>query len=118
VEIMITVAICGALMTAVATAFQATTQAVEQNQRFFRASQTARVCLTQILAETRRCRSGVVDETSFEMVTSLGETRTYAYDAENQQMTMMIHTIEPIDPVYVVARNVTAARFDTSNGTV
>jgi type II secretory pathway pseudopilin PulG len=114
VEVLITTAICSTLMIAVAAAFQASAQAVEQNQRFFRASQTARVCLTQVMAEARRCRSGVVDDTSLELVTAAGETRTYAYDVDAQQITMAIHTPLPPYPTYVVARNVTAARFDAS----
>ena len=57
-EVLITVAICGALMTAVATAFQATSSAIQSSEKFFRAQQTARVVLTQMMAETRRCRSG------------------------------------------------------------
>ena len=117
-EVLITVAICAMLMTAVSSAFVATSQAVEENARFFRAAQTARVTLTQLMSEARKCRSGVVDSTSFEMVTAMGETREYNYDAAKRQLTMTPHAGLPPWSTYVVARDVESAAFASSNGSV
>jgi prepilin-type N-terminal cleavage/methylation domain-containing protein len=114
VEVLITVAICGALMTAVAAAFQATSNAIQSSEKFFRAQQTARVVLTQIMAETRRCRSGSVGSDSFEMVTAAGETREYAYDAANKHITMTPHIGIAPYPTYILARNIAACQFDTN----
>jgi prepilin-type N-terminal cleavage/methylation domain-containing protein len=118
VEVLITVAICGALMTAVAAAYQATANAMQSGERFFRAQQTARVALTQMLAETRRCRSGSVDATTFEMVTHSGETRVYAYDAASRQITLTPHVGVAPYPTHVLARNVASANFDTAGDTI
>jgi type II secretory pathway pseudopilin PulG len=118
VEVLITVAICGALMTAVAAAFQATSNAIQSNERFFRAQQTARVVLTQIMAETRRCRSGSVSSDYFEIVTAAGETREYAYDAVNRQITMTPHIGIAPYPTYILARNITACSFDTNGDSI
>ncbi|HEX2973414.1 MAG TPA: prepilin-type N-terminal cleavage/methylation domain-containing protein, partial [Tepidisphaeraceae bacterium] len=41
VEVMISLVICSLLLTAVATAFRASTMAIEDNDQFFRASQAA-----------------------------------------------------------------------------
>ncbi|HEX8341624.1 MAG TPA: type II secretion system protein [Tepidisphaeraceae bacterium] len=117
-EVLISMSICGMLMTAVTGAFMATTQAVEENSKFFRAAQTARVTLTQLMAEARKCRSGVVDPTSFEIVTAMGETREYNYDAANRQLTMTPHVGLPPWGTYVVARDIESAAFASSNGTV
>jgi prepilin-type N-terminal cleavage/methylation domain-containing protein len=118
VEVLITVSICSTLMVAVAMAFQATASAVEINERFVRSQQAARVTLTQIMAEARKCRSGTVDSGSFEIVTALGDTRTYAYDPAEKQITMTLHTVTEPWPVYVLARNVSAAEFSTDQKTI
>lgn len=118
VEVLITVAICGTLMTAVAVAFQATSQAMQSNERFLRAQQSARVALTQILAEARRCRSGVVTDDTFEMVTAAGETREYRFDADNQLLTMTPHVDLPPFPTVTLARNVRSATFDTAGNAI
>ena len=54
-EIMIGLAITVLLLTATAAAFNASAQAVSMNDKFFRASQSARVSLNQVLTEIRRC---------------------------------------------------------------
>ncbi len=50
-EVMISLAISAMLLTAVAAAFTASSEAIEQNDQFFRASQAARVSMNQILTE-------------------------------------------------------------------
>lgn len=59
VELMISLAISSMLLTAVAAAFHASTAAIEDNDKFFRASQAARVAMNQILTQLRR--SDVID---------------------------------------------------------
>ncbi|MGE5610212.1 MAG: PilW family protein [Bacillota bacterium] len=59
VELMISLAICAMLLTAVAAAFRASTAAIEDNDQFFRASQAARVAMNQLLTQLRR--SDVID---------------------------------------------------------
>ena len=53
-EVMISLAIVAMLLSAVATAFSASSAVIEANDEFFRASQAARVTMNQLLAEVRR----------------------------------------------------------------
>jgi type II secretory pathway pseudopilin PulG len=57
VELMISLAITAMLLTAIAVAFVSSSQVIENNDRFFRATQAARVSLAQMLTEVRRCES-------------------------------------------------------------
>lgn len=56
-EILISLAITSVLLTAIAAAFSSASQVIENNDKFFRATQSGRVALNQILTDTRRCDS-------------------------------------------------------------
>ena len=60
-EVMISLAITSMLLTAIAAAFQSSSQVIENNDRFFRATQSARVAINQITTEVRRCDAIVRD---------------------------------------------------------
>ena len=53
-EVMISLSICSMLLVAVASAFNASAKAVDVNDRFYRATQSARVSMAQILTQIRR----------------------------------------------------------------
>jgi type II secretory pathway pseudopilin PulG len=72
-EVMISLAITSMLLTAIAAAFQSSTQVIEQNDRFFRATQSGRVALNQMTTEIRRSDSIVDKDTT---VTQNGKTFT------------------------------------------
>ena len=57
VEVMISLTISAFLLVAVAAAYNASANAVEMNDRFFRATQAGRVTLNQLLTEIRRADS-------------------------------------------------------------
>lgn len=117
VELIISLAITAMLLTAVAAAYSATTSAIEMNDQFFRASQATRVTINQIMAEVRRCQSGVVDDPSLEVTTQVGDKRVYTYDAANRMLTMSFPD-EIDEPTYTLARNVDAATFFTDGETI
>ena len=54
VELMISLAITAMLLVAIAVAFVSSHQVIENNDRFFRATQGARVAMAQMLTEVRR----------------------------------------------------------------
>jgi prepilin-type N-terminal cleavage/methylation domain-containing protein len=56
-EVMISLAISSMLLTAIAAAFSSSSEVIQVNDEFFRASQSARVAMNQILTEVRRCDS-------------------------------------------------------------
>jgi prepilin-type N-terminal cleavage/methylation domain-containing protein len=117
VEVMIAVAISAMLLVAVAAAFSATSEAIDVNDQFNRASQAARISVNQIMYHVRKCQSGVASGTSLELTTAEGERRVYSYDATTTQLTMTLPDNVP-PTTYTLARNVTAAEFNTEGQTI
>src|SRR2546421_10256836 len=56
-EVLVSLTISALLLVAVAAAFSASAAAISVNDRFFRATQAARVSMEQILTLVRRCQS-------------------------------------------------------------
>jgi type II secretory pathway pseudopilin PulG len=117
VELIVSLGIAGMLLTAVAAAYSATTTAIEMNDQFFRASQAARVTINQIMAEVRKCQSGVVDDPALELTTALGQKRLYSFNSDAKRITMTLPD-ELSAPTYTLARNVDSAVFYTDGATI
>jgi prepilin-type N-terminal cleavage/methylation domain-containing protein len=117
VEMLVSLAIAAALLTAVAAAYAAATSAIQNNDEFFRASQAARVTINQIMAEVRRCQTGLVDIESLEITTASGEKRVYAFDTTNQRISLSLPD-QLGAPTYTLARNVDAVQFFTDGQTI
>jgi prepilin-type N-terminal cleavage/methylation domain-containing protein len=120
VELMISLAITAMLLTAVAAAYSASASAIEVNERFFRATQAARVSMHQLVTDIRRCDSVTVADNRIEVWRPLellpddGSelSRIYTYDPVEQKLILNIVDVEDnVSPNYVIARNVVAARF-------
>lgn len=117
VEALLSLSISAMLLTAVGAAYRASAQAIEHNDQFFRASQAARVSINQIMAEVRRCQSGVVSSDSLELTTSTGAIRTYAYDDTTKQLKVTLH--DDIAPTtHAMAKNVESVEFLTDGQTI
>jgi prepilin-type N-terminal cleavage/methylation domain-containing protein len=115
VEVMVSMVIASALLTAIAAAFSASASAIEMNDQFFRASQATRISVNQIMTEARKCMSGVVAPTSLELITDKGETRTYALTGNQLTMTVA----DPVAPrTYRLASNVESLQFQTNGKAV
>lgn len=126
-EALISLAICAALLTAVGSALVAASGAVRHNDEFSRATQAARVILTQL---EDQIRSGTLDDsvvtdaggnaTQFRLILSdpkaKSPDRTYKYDAANKQLILVTNSY-PADADFVLARNVSACRFGIQKGT-
>lgn len=115
-EVMISLAISAMLLTAVAAAFSASSDAIEVNDQFFRASQAARVSMTQILTEIRRANAVQVPGTltgqkSLSMMTHDNKDRTYSYDTAAQKLKLITNDVLT-DPDYTLASNCTSTTFD------
>jgi hypothetical protein len=119
VEVLVSLAITAMLLTAAAAAFNASARAVELNDQFFRASQSARVSVNQIVTEIRRCQAADVDEAAvtLELTTAAGENRIYSYDAAQQILTMTV-ALPDGARVHTLARNVTSLNFFTDEATI
>ena len=117
-EVMISLAISAMLLTAVAAAFTASSDAIEQNDTFFRASQAARVSMTQILTEIRRANAVQVpaNNKSLSIITHDNKDRTYSFDSAAQKLKLITNDILT-DPDYTLANNCTSATFDADTFT-
>jgi hypothetical protein len=130
IEVMISLTISAFLLVAVAAAYSASADAVEMNDKFFRATQAGRVTMNQLLTEIRRADSiEVVDTKTINVIrpvagTTVGSTgtllpnetnRTFAYDPTKKMVTLQIHynSMAPVkdSPLYPLARNVEAVSF-------
>jgi len=117
-EIMIGLTITVLLLTATAAAFNASASAVSMNDKFFRASQSARVSLNQLMVEIRRCDAVSVNSTYIDIIRPTEEMtpgevfRRIAYDATNQKLTVQVFQAGNVGgPVRTLANNVTAITF-------
>ena len=112
IELLVSLAIAAALLTAVAAAYAATTSAIRVNDEFFRASQAARVSINQIMAEVRKCSSGVVDTDAIELTNAAGEKRVYSFDVATNRLLLTFPDVIGA-PSYTLARNVDDVEFFT-----
>src|SRR3954470_14247930 len=69
IEVMISLTISAFLLVAVAAAYSASADAVEMNDKFFRATQAGRVTMNQLLTEIRRADSvDVIDSRTINVI--------------------------------------------------
>jgi type II secretory pathway pseudopilin PulG len=116
-EALISLVISSVLLVAVASAYVASANAVELNDRFYRATQAARVSISQIMTEVRRCESVTVGATSLAMTTYSGESREYDYSAASSALTITRYIATPAT-VNTLAPNVKSCSFTTDGETV
>jgi hypothetical protein len=124
-ELMLSLAISSMLLVGVSAAYNASANAAESNDRFFRVTQSGRVLMTQLITEIRKADSVVVsaaphDSIIIERRADLRLTeelsREYRYDAVAKSVTLKIY-FKKADgttyqsPVYTLVRNVEAASF-------
>src|SRR5947207_14939587 len=119
VEMMVALAISAALLTAVAAAFTASADAINENDEFFKATHAGRMALNRMLTQTRR--SIAVDQTnststSLHLLTDTGADVTYFFDTTNKLL-KMTNRINGVDSTYVLARTLTALSFQYQTGT-
>lgn len=123
-ELMISLAICAMLLSAVAAAFHSTTQAVEVNDRFFRASQTARVAMAQMTSAVRvsdACQVGSADQQGLSVITGAanldiitidGRMYSYVFDEAARTLSLVKANDDGTTSAYVLARDVSDASMD------
>jgi type II secretory pathway component PulJ len=116
-EVMISLAISAMLLTAVAAAFSASSEAIEVNDEFFRASQAARVSMNQILTEIRRANLIKTASSSTNLAMTAHDTkdRDYIYDAAAKKLQLV--TSDPGAPNYTLTSNCSSASFAYDNPT-
>jgi Tfp pilus assembly protein PilW len=124
VEVLISLAISALLLTGVAAAYNASASAVESNDRFFRATQAARVTMNQLLTEIRRAESVLCEPGNGSIIITRPQadrltdeqSREYRYDATSKKITLRIFyknasNVTWSSPAYSLASNVESATF-------
>ena len=118
VEAMVALAITAALLTAVAAAFTGASDAVRQNDTFFRATHTARVALNRVLTQVRR---GTVDNastsTNLHLITDTGVDVRYKFLGGTDGVLQMIIRKNGTDTAYELARHLSSCDFQCQAGT-
>jgi type II secretory pathway pseudopilin PulG len=122
VEVMVSLAITATLLTAAAAAFNASSNVIQTNDEFFRATQAARISLHQIITQVRRGSVNTAStSTSLRLITAAqddgsGEDDvTYSFvPAENKLK--LITNDDPADPDYTLASNVDNITFEVETG--
>jgi type II secretory pathway pseudopilin PulG len=114
VEALISLAITATLLTAVAAAYAAASDAVRMNDQFFRATQAARVSVNQIMAQVRGAAGGAVSDNSLEVTlggpaANTGQKRTYTWDPTTKKLKVTIDGVTPVTAT--MASNVTSCLF-------
>jgi Tfp pilus assembly protein PilW len=111
VELMLSLAVSGMLLTAVAAGAWAAVGATQGNDQFVRASHVSRVCMDQMTTQLRRCDScQVAASDRVEIITDTGHDWTYQYFPSTLQLKLIQNDVSG-KPSYVLANNVTAATF-------
>jgi prepilin-type N-terminal cleavage/methylation domain-containing protein len=125
-EILISLAITSSLLTAVGAAFHSASSVVENNDKFFRATQSARVALNQMLTEVRRCDAINDARISATLLPILrpAETRPaneamrfYKYIPATQKLVLYFEYVDgTLSPEYPIAHSVQSAPFSWDTG--
>jgi hypothetical protein len=120
---MVSLAITATLLTAAAAAFNASSQVVQENDEFFRATQAARISLHQILTQVRRGTVQLASDPHWVRLTTApaegevaGDDVTYRYLPANQRL-VLVTNADATDPDYTLASNVSGVTFDVDPGT-
>jgi hypothetical protein len=110
-ELMLSLAVSGMLLTAVAAGTWAAVGATQGNDQFVRASHVTRICMDQMTTQLRRCDScQVAASDRVEILTDTGHDWIYQYFPSTKQLKLIQNDVTG-KPSYVLANNVTAATF-------
>jgi Tfp pilus assembly protein PilW len=124
VEVMISLTISSFLLVAVAAAYNASANAVEMNDRFFRATQAGRVTMNQMLTEIRRAdwvacaptHDSIIITRPTQSRLADEDSREFKYDSATKKITLQIYYkngagTKWTSPAYSLASNVDSAKF-------
>jgi len=122
-EVLISLAITALLLTAVASAFSASSSAIEINDRFFRASQAARISLAQMCYIIRRSDTCAIQGwngvsasatgtqlhmTYLDAVTGALQDVSFKFDATTNQLQLLNNATSV---TYTLAHNISSVSF-------
>ena len=114
-EAIISLAISAMLLTAVAGAFRAASDAIDANDNFFHATQGGRVAMARMLTQVRRGTPATdTTSTSLHLLTDTGQDITYVYDSSSKQLNLVNNGSATS---YTLAHNVSQCTFTKTIGT-
>src|SRR5688500_15151171 len=122
VEVLVSLTIAVSLLTAAATAFNASSQLVQSNDEFFRATQAARISLHQVLTQVRRGSVNTAwNAHTLRLITAPTdggggeEDLSYTYVPSTRKLMLATNDIAT-DPDYPLASNIDGMTFDVEMG--
>jgi prepilin-type N-terminal cleavage/methylation domain-containing protein len=120
VELLLSLAISATLLTAAASYYNAAGSVIEDNDRFFRSAQQARVCMAQFVKEVRQAKVvNSVSSTQVQLVDVNGNNRTWQYTAATANAPGQIQIIDQTaGTTRVAATNVNYAVFNCKTGLI
>src|SRR5437016_4016708 len=120
VELLLSLAISAALLTAAAGAYNAAGSAIEDNDRFFRAAQQGRVCMAKFVKEVRQATKVLsVSSTQVHLIDVAGHDRVWQYTAATANAPGMIQVIDNTAvTTRTAASNVNYAAFNYKSGLI
>ena len=108
IDAMMSLTICGLLLSAIGAAFASSSQAITANDQFTRCAQTSRVAVDQIMGEVRKADAVQVTATSVDVIRPDGSEGTYSYSAATKTLAV---TLAGDPTAHKLASNVTACAF-------
>jgi Tfp pilus assembly protein PilW len=120
IETIIAVALSAGLLTSLAMAFQAACMSVENNNDYFRAVQSARLCVSQFTRQIRQAQKvQTVSGTSVDVIDATGHEWRWDYVAATQNTPGEITLTDvPNNTSHPIATAVTGATFACKTGPI
>jgi prepilin-type N-terminal cleavage/methylation domain-containing protein len=120
VELLLSLAISAALLTAAAGAYSAAGSAIDDNDRFFRATQQSRVCMAQFVKEVRQATKVLsVSSSQVHLIDAAGHDRVWQYSPAAANAPGMIQIVDnTAGTTRTAATNVNYAAFNFKSGLI
>jgi Tfp pilus assembly protein PilW len=123
VEVLISLAISSLLLIGVAAAYTASADAIEINDHFFRATQSGRVTLNQMLTEIRRADSVLCAPTGDRIIVTRPEGsrladedgREYRYNPQTRRVTLQVFYKGVDGSTWTGLENVLASNIESAS---
>jgi prepilin-type N-terminal cleavage/methylation domain-containing protein len=120
VELLLSLAISAMLLTAAATAYNSAGSVIDDNDRFFRATQQARVAMAQFVKEVRQAQKVLsVTSTQVHLINAAGNDRVWQYTAATPSLPGQIQIVDnTAGTTHVAATSVNYASFNYKSGLI
>lgn len=114
IELLISLAMSASLLVAIAMAYTSSAQVIQDNDKYYRVCQSARIFVNRVTTEVRRCQTVDATDNQLDLTTFDAQDRSYRFDEPTNSI-LMTRTESGVTTTATLVRNVDTARF-TFNG--